>query len=575
MPRFEVGALALAVALLTACSQKQEKLETASPAPVASAPAPQTAKTGNPDFGGITKVSREVEAVGSTQELAVVSALQSAVAQVNGVRVAGQMQSVRAGLDVSVNGQSAGSVRSEAFVQKVLAASQGAVTGFEILSQEEVDKLDEQTISRVRASDGGFSYSASASTDARASVDRRADASINVGADSAQASGRDTRSASYSERANVDVKRGASSYSSDTETRKMRSYWKVRVRVDVAQYSAPDEQGRPKIVVAMPKTSAARYAVGDDQVNAIEVANAVRARLSDILTQTKRFIVLDREFGSEMQAEIDHINSGNVRVQDSARLGQQLATDLILIPTIERFEYPRSVRQLHMSNRQLVSYSGGARITLRLLNAATGEVVMSDSFEHQLASADPSTMPRVIDGANMAGEMMGSLSGQIGGAVVSEIFPVTVVALNGDQVVLSQGGESLQAGQRWQAVYLGEELKDPQTGRSLGRNEVPVGTVRIDRVSTQTSYGTLEDGSGALTDKPFKPGAIALRKKVAQNTVVASKPEARPEAMAEPQADKAIAMKPTRVAARQTAMTDAPSPDAVKPGTDRREDDKW
>jgi len=137
MERFEVGALALAVALLTACGQKQDRQEAASPAPVASAPTQEPAKAGNPDFGGVTKLSREVEAVGSTQELAVLSALQSAVAQVNGVRVAGQLQSVRAGLDMSVNGQPAGSVRSEAFVQKVLAASQGAVTGFEILSQEE------------------------------------------------------------------------------------------------------------------------------------------------------------------------------------------------------------------------------------------------------------------------------------------------------------------------------------------------------------------------------------------------------------------------------------------------------
>lgn len=571
MQRFDVGALALAVALLAACGDKQDKQAAASPPPVASAPVQEAAKTGNPDFGGITKVSREVEAVGSTQELAVLSALQSAVAQVNGVRVASQMQSLRAGLDLSANGHSAGSVRSDAFVHKVLAASQGAVTGFEILSQEEIDKLDEHTVARVRASDGGYSYSASASTDAKASVDRRADAGINVGADSAQASSRYTGSASYSDKAQVDVKRGASSYSSDTETKKMRSYWKVRVRADVAQYRAPDEQGRPKIVVAMPKTSAVRYAVGDDQVHSAEVASAVRARLSDILTQTKRFIVLDREFGNEMQAEIDHINSGNVRVQDSARLGQQLATDLILIPTIERFEYLRSVRQLRMSDRQLVSYSGGARITLRLLNAATGEVVMSDSFDHRLASADPSTMPRVIDGANMAAEMMNSLSGQIGGAVVSEIFPVTVVSLMGDQVVLSQGGESLQAGQRWQAVYLGEELEDPQTGRSLGRNEVPVGTVRIDRVSAQTSYGTLEGGSGSLADKPFKPGAIALRKKVAQMTVVASKTEAKTQV----QVDGAVAEKPHRIAARQTAKAEESSSDVARPSRDRRDDDKW
>ena len=560
MQRIQICLLALLMGLLSACDKKQDE---AVAVPAASVPVQEPVKSGVPDFGGVTKVSREVEAVGSTQELAVVSALQSAVAQVNGVRVASQMQVLRTSLSVAVDGQPASSVQAEAFAQKLIAASQGTVTGFEILSQEEVDKLDEQTIAQVRASDGGYSYSASASSDRKASVDARESASASVGQDRGQYSSAFTGSASHSEKANVDVKRGASSYQSDVSHQKMRSYWKVRVRVDVAQYRAPEEQGRPKIVVALPKTSAASYPAGDQQASSAEVARAVRGRLSDILTQTKRFIVLDREFGSEMQAEIDHINSGNVRVQDSARLGQQLATDLILIPTIERFEYVRSVRKLRMAERELVSYSGGGRITLRLLNAATGEVVMSDSFEHKLASADPSTLPRVIDGAGMVAEMMDSLSARIGGAVVSEIFPVTVVSLNGDQVVLSQGGESLRAGQRWQAVYLGDELKDPQTGRSLGRNEVPVGTIRVDRVSAQTSYGTLEDGPATLGGQPFQPGAIALRKQVPAKPVVAEKEETRSrEVSAEP-----VVARPARAATRAQPSREAAP---VNPA-----DDKW
>jgi hypothetical protein len=57
---------------------------------------------------------------------------------------------------------------------------------------------------------------------------------------------------------------------------------------------------------------------------------------------------------------------------------------------------------------------------------------------------------------------------------------------------------------------LGEELKDPQTGRSLGRNETPCCTIRVDRVAAQTSYGTIEGGAD-LGGANFKPGAIELR----------------------------------------------------------------
>ncbi|WP_204308424.1 hypothetical protein, partial [Escherichia coli] len=59
----------------------------ASNAPVEAAPL-----RGTPDFGGTTQVAREADGIGSTPELAVLAALQSAVAQVNGVRVASQMQ---------------------------------------------------------------------------------------------------------------------------------------------------------------------------------------------------------------------------------------------------------------------------------------------------------------------------------------------------------------------------------------------------------------------------------------------------------------------------------------------------
>jgi hypothetical protein len=570
MQRIRICTLVLLMGLLAACGKKEE-VAVPVPVPPASTPVAPVSKNNGPDFGGVTKVSREVEAVGSTQELAVVSALQSAVAQVNGVRVASQMQSVRSSLSVSVNGQGESSVQAAAFAQKLIAASQGTVTGYEILSQEEIDKIDEQTIGKVRASDGGYSYSASASSSRSANVNASESASLNVGKDNAQYSGSFAGSASSNEKANVDVKRGASSYESDVSHQKMRSYWKVRVRVDVAQYRAPEEQGRPKIIVAMPKTGTASYPVGDGQANPLVVASAVRGRLSDILTQTKRFIVLDREFGSEMQTEIDHINSGNVRVQDSARLGQQLATDLILIPTIERFEYVRSVRKLRMADRELVSYSGGGRITLRLLNAATGEVVMSDTFEHKLASADPSTLPRVVDGSGMVAEMMDSLAGQIGGAVVAEIFPVTVVSMTGDQVVLSQGGESLQSGQHWQAVLLGDELKDPQTGRSLGRHEIPLGTIRVDRVSAQTSYGTLIDGTDSLAGKPFQPGGIVLRHKATTKVVSSKQVESQPREVSAQSATTRPARETSRPPqSRETAATPAPRTNAPDPA-----EDKW
>lgn len=514
--------LSVALILLAACGKEGDKQPKNAETPAASTSEADKPLRGVADFGGTTTVSTEAEGVGSTLELATLSALQSAIAQVNGVSVAGQLNSLRAGLGVDVDGQRVGSIGADAFSQELVSASQGAVKSYQVLSQVEIDKVDAEAVSRIRASDEGYSYAESASASAEYKQHSSGNASASGGDARAEASSKYREDASFNGKANLEVERGASEFASDSSYKHMRSYWKVRVRADVVKYRAPDENGRPKVVVALPRVLSDRYPVGDSSVPSEVVASTIRARLTDTLAQTKRFIVLDREFGDEMQAEIDKINSGSVRAQDTARLGQQLATDLILIPTIERFAYPKSVRQLRMSDRQVVSYSGGGRIGLRLLNAATGEVVMSDSFDYQLPSTGPSTLPRVIDGKGMAETMMDSLSGQISTAIVTEIFPVSVVSLTGDQVVLSQGGDSLRVGEQWQAIALGEELKDPQTGNSLGRTEIPCCTIRIDRVASQMSYGTLVDGVAELGGATFRPGMIELRGKAAH-----SKPQAK------------------------------------------------
>ena len=122
------------------------------------------------------------------------------------------------------------------------------------------------------------------------------------------------------------------------------------------------------------------------------------------------------------------------------------------------------------------------------------------------------------------------------------------------------------------AQEIGSRLSTRIEGRCIKHYMGAAGVkVRIDRVSTQTSYGPLEGGPGPLSGKPFKPGVIALRQKVTQKTFAASKPESK----AETQAVESETVKPSRIAVRQAAKTEAPPPDAATPGRARREDEKW
>lgn len=466
----------------------------------------------NPEFGGVEGVQTEAEAVAPTLEEATLRALDAAIAQVNGRRVASSQVASQAGVQVDINGLRAIDAESRAFADLVVSSSRGAVRSFSIVSTERVSEVEYESSASASASVGGW-------------LDR-------------------------------------STFAAEASETRYDRYWKVRVKAEVAKFVGPKDDGRPSLVVAAPRVSGSSYAVGDARVNAGDVAAEVRQRLSDALTKTERFQVLDREAGAEMQSEVDFIQGPNARTEDIAKLGQRFSADLILVPVIERFEYPRVTRQLRMSDRQLVSYAGGGRITLRLINFATGEVVMSESFEQQLPATPPSTMPRSIDGIAKANELMDGLSEKMIRAVVSEIFPISVVAMQGSTLVLSQGGDSVVQGQRYQVVQLGDELKDPQTGRSLGRLETPCCVAVVERVADQTSYARVE-GELPNLDVEFKAGMLELREALGA-AVSPSSPEglSSVDSTETPRAERRSAVASPRPAL-ETAPVSTPAADEV------------
>ena len=67
---------------------------------------------------------------------------------------------------------------------------------------------------------------------------------------------------------------------------------------------------------------------------------------------------------------------------------------------------------------------------------------------------------------------------------------------------------------------MGAEMKDPQTGQSLGRVETPCCEVVVDRVTANLSYGHLENAS-AGSDK-LSASALVVRERLKDGPVVAA-----------------------------------------------------
>jgi len=294
----------------------------------------------------------------------------------------------------------------------------------------------------------------------------------------------------------------------------------VDIEAKVAKYAAPADAGKIKIVIAPIRTKAKSFDIGGRAVPASEVLDTLHRQIVDALAQTGRFTVLDREYTADIENELDMINSGQTVNTDVAKLGQALSADLVWVGEINSLAYTRSARELRTSDRELVSYAGGWSMSQRMINLATRQIQQSSSLQGAAPSLAATTMSRGIDANQTLVNMEADIAKKATEAILLRTFPISIVERTGNQVILSQGGSVLKPKTRYRVYMLGKELKDPQTGQSLGKTEEPCCEVVIDRVTPNLSYATLENVQVPLDNVPA--GNLQLREALAASVARAA-----------------------------------------------------
>ncbi|MEY4248586.1 MAG: hypothetical protein RJA87_219 [Pseudomonadota bacterium] len=441
-----------------------------------------------PDFGGVKVVEVVAEGVGPTRNAAILDALNLAVQQTNGTPVMGISVNSTGNLAVPGYDGDFGLTNST-----VVSATQGAVQGFEILSEKQ------------------------------------------------------------------DAKVGA---------------WRLKLKVKVNKYSASAATNLPKIAIASPRTREATYVIGDETLSADEASQSIGTAINESLSQSNRFFVINRAFDSDIAEELSQITDPSTNSGELAKLGQRLTADILVLPEINRLSYKKSTRILRNSGRELNSYSGDMEITFNVVNVPTGQLIMTERFKVTFPNTPPSVYGKQQIGLENVRASLATLTGQFTQKFILKNFPISVIKMNGTSVVLSQGQDVLQVGAIYNAISLGEDIVDPQTGQSLGREQMPIGTITITKTSEKMSMGQFQ---GTYDASQFKPGIIELAERIdtppAAGPATAQEPT-QPTAAAPP----AAVAKPT-TAAQTVKSATAPAapkrPAAAKPAkpADPFEDD--
>jgi len=423
----------------------------------------------SPTFGGATTRSVESTGYGASENEAITDALRNAVSQETGARISSD------------------------------AGVRGAVKSYAVLLVEQVESIT----SGLRSAN---SYDSSA-TD---SVEINNSAAVDLYRERIL---KDDAVGGTVQEASSSLSQSDTSETSISVSQDLVYHWKALVQAEVNVFEALHDESRPKLVISPPVFANSSYTVGDERLSAEALGAQIQNQVTDLLEQTGRFDVLARNQSADIQAEIDFINSSYSRNQEVARLGQQFSADIILTTSVDEFEYNKYSRKMRTTDRDLVSYDGSATVSMRILNPTTGVLVASQTIKIDMPSIEPTTMAPQINAQKIASDAITQLAARVAEHVILKLFPVSVISLSSNEVVLSQGGKSLEAGSEYEAIILGEELIDPQTQRRLGRNETRCCTIRIDQVGELTSRGYIVGELHSRLES-FVPGMVELRRKL-------------------------------------------------------------
>ncbi len=231
------------------------------------------------------------------------------------------------------------------------------------------------------------------------------------------------------------------------------------------------------------------------------VLEALDGQLIDRINNTRKFQIVGRSDLPAILREQDLAESGLIaeRPADAPEL-RVSGVNYILVPVVDDFQDYVETAEFEAigqrAQRRIVRFSTVARI----YNAADGRLLESANF--QISNRDVAEQAGHLsrDG-DLSDRMLVAITREMAERIALRVIdvthPATVLAKTGNQVTINRGdGAGMVPGETWEVFAIGDELIDPGTGISLGREEVPVGEVVINRVNPLVSTALIEEDYG-------------------------------------------------------------------------------
>ena len=224
------------------------------------------------------------------------------------------------------------------------------------------------------------------------------------------------------------------------------------------------------------------------------IGDGVADMLATALVKTGTFMVLERQEMEKVAYEQQFSNSSMVTPETAAQLGKILGAELLIIGSVTEFGTKESNvgGGISVFGAGLKTKTARAAVDVRLVNVVTGEIIAAETMEGEESSTGVAVRYEDIDFSNYNSwdntDIGIACRQAIDGCVelVSENMSKIpwqgkILKVNADGTIIMKPGSegNVKIGMEFVIYRPGEEIKDPDTGLSLGAEESRIGKIKV------------------------------------------------------------------------------------------------
>ena len=230
-------------------------------------------------------------------------------------------------------------------------------------------------------------------------------------------------------------------------------------------------------------------------------------RVKTALIASRKFDVVERQ---ELTAAIEELKFSKSPLADrtnALKTGKLAHADYLVMGTINVLEIRTSTRTVAYVDQVKAQTTGTMVSDVRIMDVArgvnvfAGRVETTQKFGSSLADASEQVTPSEL----FHEDLLRGHAEALAGRVMESVFPLKVVEADGETVYLNRGeGSGLKVGDRLQVLRQDGEMRDPDTGESLGFRESPVALIEVFEVLAKSTKARALEGS-----TPISRGMVA------------------------------------------------------------------